>query len=373
MSKSTELHEKLEGKIEVSGKMKIKTREDLSLLYTPGVAEVSAEIAKDRTLAYKYTMKKNTVAIVTDGTRVLGLGDIGPEAALPVMEGKAMIMSQFGGINAMPLCLGTKNEDEIVRICEAIAPNFGAINLEDIETPKVFRIQKRLEQSLPIPVFHDDREGTAIVALAGLINAMKHLGLGKDAKTAMVGAGSAGYGIVKLLKLYGFTDLTCFDRDGAIYPGREMEEYKKELAELTNPAFKGKLEDFEGVQILIAASSPGSVPEKAVRAMKKPCVLFSLANPNPEITYDKSKELGVTVYGSGRSDTINQINNSLCFPGFLRALLTLNIRKITPQMHIAAAEAIAKCVKEPAPEKIVPETFEPRLKKAIERGIKKVM
>ena len=367
-----ELHKKLRGKIYIGPKAEIKNTDDLSTLYTPGVAEPCREIAKDKQLAYDYTFKGNTVAIVTDGTRVLGLGDIGPEAALPVMEGKALIMQQFAGIDAIPICLDTKDEDEIVLIVKALAPTFGAINLEDIETPKVFRIEKRLTEELVIPVFHDDQHGTATVVLAGLYNALKVAGKDQSVKIAVVGAGSAGYAIAKLLRAAGFNDLVVFDSKGAIHKGRTgLHEQKAELAGFNSSNFSGQLADFRGADVIISAAQPGSLPLETIRSMKKPNIVFALSNPVPEISLEQAKELGIDVFGSGRSDYPNQINNSLCFPGFLRALLDLRVKKITNEMKIAAAKAIADSVENPSKERFVPDTFDKKVVEKIHRYIKR--
>lgn len=368
------LHRKLRGKIRVAAKARLRTAEDLAALYTPGVAKPCLEIAKDKSLAYDYTMKGNAVAIVTDGTRVLGLGDIGPEAALPVMEGKALIMQQFAGIDAIPICLDTKDEDEIVRIVEAIAPGFGAINLEDIETPKVFSIERRLVAKLNIPVFHDDQHGTAMVVLAGLMNALKVTGKGMDSKAGIVGAGSAGYAIAKLLSAAGLRDIVVFDSRGAISGARgDLDEYKKELAALNRSGFSGKIAEFKGADIIISAASPGSLPDETIKAMRKPNIVFALSNPVPELTLEKSRELGIDIFGTGRSDYPNQINNSLCFPGFLRALLDLRVRKITPEMKVAAAKGIAETVKMPAKDRIVPDAFDKKVVKNIFKRVKEAL
>ncbi|MBI5223837.1 NADP-dependent malic enzyme [Candidatus Micrarchaeota archaeon] len=371
-----ETHRRLRGKIKIQEKAKIKTQQDLAVLYTPGVAKPCLEIKRDKSLAYEYTMKGNAVAIVTDGTRVLGLGDIGPEAALPVMEGKALIMQQFAKIDAFPICLNTKNADEIVMIVKAIAPGFGAINLEDIQTPKVFEIEERLTRELEIPVFHDDQHGTAMVALAGLYNALKVIGKTKDrnVKIGIVGAGSAGYAIAKLLSAAGFSNIVVFDSKGAIFEGRsELEEYKKVLARMNISGFSGKINEFEGAQVIISASAPGSLPLETVRKMTKPNIVFALSNPNSELTLEQAKELQIEVFGTGRSDYPNQINNSICFPGFLRALLDLRVKKITNEMKIAAAKAIAECVKNPTTQMIVPDPFDRRVVKRIFKRVKQTI
>jgi len=376
MADSVEVHRKLRGKIFIGAKARIKSMEDLATLYTPGVAEPCRLIAKDRSLAYDYTMKGNAVAIVSDGTRVLGLGDIGPEAALPVMEGKALIMQQFAGIDAIPIVLDTKDEDEIVRIVKAISPGFGAINLEDIETPKVFSIEKRLTEELDIPVFHDDQHGTAMVSLAGLYNALKvtgragKAGEGLDAKIGIVGAGSAGFAIAKLLHAAGFTDLAVFDSKGALYPGRsDMEEYKKIPASFNTSGFTGPLADFKGADVLISAASPGAIPHDTIHAMRKPTIVFAMANPVSEISLEEARGLGIDVFGTGRSDYPNQINNSVCFPGFLRALLDLRVKRITDAMKIAAAKGIAETLKKPTREKVVPDAFDRKVLRNIVRRV----
>jgi malate dehydrogenase (oxaloacetate-decarboxylating) len=371
---SIKVHKDLKGKLAIKGKTSIKDIEDLSTLYTPGVAEPCKEIAKDRSLVYEYTFKWNTVGIVTDGTRVLGLGDIGPEAALPVMEGKALIMQQFAGLDAFPICLDTKDEDEIVAAVKAIAPVFGAINLEDMETPKVFRVEKRLTEELDIPVFHDDQHGTAVVVLAGLYNALKVVGKGQDVKIGIVGAGSAGYAIAKLLHAAGFRDLVVFDRKGAIHTGREsLDEHKQELAGFNPSGFSGTIGELEGADVIISAASPGALPLETIKAMKKPNIVFALANPISEISLEQAEELGIDVFGTGRSDYPNQINNSLCFPGFLRALLDLRAKRITNGMKIAAAKGIASSVKEPTKGMIVPDVFDKSVVENIFMKVKEAM
>ncbi len=373
---SLELHKKLKGKLSVKGRAKIANINDLSLLYTPGVAEPCRRINANKAQVYELTGKGNNVAIVTDGTRVLGLGDIGPEAALPVMEGKALIMQQFAKIDAIPICLATKNASEIVSVVKAITPNFGAINLEDIETPKVFEIEERLTNELDIPVFHDDQHGTAMVSLAGLINALKIAGKRKkDVTIAIVGAGSAGYAISKLLTAYGIGDIVVFDSKGAITDSRaDLEEYKKKIASTTNKQkYSGSLKEFTGADAIISAASPGALHHETIQKMKEPRIVFALANPVPEITAEEAKNLGIAIFGTGRSDLPNQINNSLCFPGFLRALLDLRVKRITNEMKIAAAEAIASCVSkdELATGKIVPDVFNKKVVKKIGRFVKK--
>lgn len=377
--KSLELHKKLKGKLSVGPKENgnIKNMDDMSMLYTPGVAEPCRHIAKDKKLVYDLTMKHNTVAIVTDGTRVLGLGDIGAEAALPVMEGKALIMQQFAGIDAFPICIDNKDADEFVKTVKNIAPVFGAINLEDVETPKVFEIEEKLTDVLQIPVFHDDQHGTAVVVLAGLINAMKLTKITKDAKVALVGAGAAGYGIAQLLHAYGMKNLTVFDSKGALHKQREnIPEYKRRMVEITNPEnFTGTLSEFKGADIIVSAASPGSLPLETIKSMNKPNIVFALANPISEISLEQAKELNIDIFGTGRSDYPNQINNSLCFPGFLRALLDLKVTKITHKMKIAAAEGIAASLPESelSRERIVPDPFEKSLAENIKQKVKNAL
>ena len=369
------IHKKLRGKISIAAKAKIRDATDLATLYTPGVAKPCMEIARDRSLVYEYTMKGNTVAIVTDGSRVLGLGNIGPEAALPVMEGKALIMQQFAGIDAFPICLATQYEDEIVRTVKAIAPGFGAINLEDIESPKVFDIERRLTEELDIPVFHDDQHGTAMVTLAGLYNALKVLGKTPEkVKVGIIGAGSAGNAIAKLLNAAGFSDLVVFDSKGALSLSRsDLDEHKQKLAAFNDSNFSGTIDVFEGADIIISASKPGALPFSTIKAMRKPNIVFALANPIPELSLEQAKEYGIDIFGTGRSDYPNQINNSVCFPGFLRALLDLRVKKITMQMKIAAAKGIALSVKKPAKDRIIPDAFDKKVVGNIVDAVKEAM
>ena len=372
---SLKLHRKLKGKLKVCGKAGIKDTKDLSLLYTPGVAEACKEIERNPASVYDLTMKNNTVGIICDGTRVLGLGNIGPEASLPVLEGKALIMKEFADVDAFPIAIKCNNLEEMVHTIRSISPVFGAINIEDIETPKVFELEKRLEEELDIPVFHDDQHGTAVVALAALYNALK---LAKKdfqkAKVVIVGSGSAGYGITKLLVAAGAGDVVCFDSVGALGMHRHnLPKHKLELAQVTNKAgYEGPLSGFKGADAIISAASPSALPHDAIRGMARPRIVFALANPVPELSLEEAKSLGVEIFGSGRSDYPNQINNSLCFPGFLRALLDLRVRRINDRMKIAAAKAIADCVdeRELAGGKIVPEVFDKRIVQKIKEYIK---
>ncbi|VVC03686.1 NAD-dependent malic enzyme [Candidatus Burarchaeum australiense] len=378
--KALGLHEKARGKIEIAGKVDVKGDAELSLVYTPGVAEVCRAIAKDEKLAYKYTSKWNSVAIVTDGTRVLGLGDIGPLAAMPVMEGKSLLYKKFGGVDAYSVCLATKNADEIVAVVKALAPNYAAINLEDIESPKCFEIFDRLEAELGLPVYHDDRHGTAVVALAGLINALKLAGKGegkrKRQEVAIVvnGAGAAGTGIANLLVDYGFCDVVACDTHGALYVGREhLDWHKQKLARMTNAnGRKGPLaEVMSGADVFIGASAPNVLTEGMVRAMASKPIVFALANPVPEISPELAREAGAFIYATGRSDLPNQINNAVASPGLLRGVLDSGAKKITPKMMLAAAEAIAGVVKKPSRSCIVPKLFDKRLAPAVAKAVMK--
>jgi malate dehydrogenase (oxaloacetate-decarboxylating) len=370
------LHRKARGKIGIAGRVKVENDDDLSLVYTPGVAEVCKEIARDPKLAYEYTAKGSAVAILTDGTRVLGLGDIGPLAAMPVMEGKSVLYKKLGNIDAYPVCLGTKDAAEIIRTTKILEPNYGAINLEDIESPKCFEIFDALVRELHIPVYHDDRHGTAIVALAGLINALKLAGKDKSAKIVMNGAGSAGHGIVELLVAYGFHNIVICDSKGAIYDGRPGlgEKYKVQLAKLTNARKeKGALADvLRGADVFIGASAPNVLTLEMVKSMAPKPIVFALANPVPEISPEEVKKAGVFIYATGRSDLPNQINNAVASPGFLRGLLDSGAPKINNAMMIAAAEAIAGVVgSEAGPEKIVPKIFDAHLAPAVVKAVMK--
>ena len=372
---SLELHKKFKGKLAIAGRMIIKNMHDMSVYYTPGVAEPCRVINRNKEMAYDFTFKNNTVGIITDGTRVLGLGNIGPEASLPVMEGKALIMKQFANIDAIPICLKTKTADEFSETVERLEPIFGAINLEDIETPKVWDIERRLSDSLSIPVFHDDQHGTAMVVLAGVINALKVVGKNKDGiKVGMVGAGSSGYAITKLLHFYGIRNIVCFDSKGAIHDDRnDLNKYKKELAIINESKFKGIINEFGEADVLITATGdPKALPESTIKAMSKKNIVFALTNPVSEISLEQAKKLGITVFGTGRSDYPNQINNAVCFPGFLRALLDLRIKKINQKMFVATSETIAKNVKNPKPELIIPDVFDKKLVPAIVSSIRKI-
>lgn len=371
-----QLHEVHQGKLAVSLKVDIETKHDLSLAYTPGVAEPCLEIAQDREQVYRYTGKGNAVAIVTDGTAVLGLGDIGPEAALPVMEGKACLFKRFGGVDAYPICLNTKDPEEIVRAVELIAPGFGGINLEDISAPRCFEIEERLIETLDIPVFHDDQHGTAVVVLAALINGAKCLGLElPQVQTVISGAGAAGISICKLLMKAGVRDITLCDRQGAIWEGREgLNGAKTAMAKVTNRAMrKGSLaEVMEGADLFIGVSGPGIVTQEMVRSMSPQAMVFALSNPVPEIMPELALAAGAKVVATGRSDFPNQINNLLVFPGIFKGALAARASRITEEMMIAAAYAIAARVspEELSRECIIPSTFDMGVADVVAEAVK---
>ena len=371
-----QLHEVHQGKLAVSLKVDIETKHDLSLAYTPGVAEPCLEIAQDREQVYRYTGKGNAVAIVTDGTAVLGLGDIGPEAALPVMEGKACLFKRFGGVDAYPICLNTKDPEEIVRAVQLIAPGFGGINLEDISAPRCFEIEERLIETLDIPVFHDDQHGTAVVVLAALINGAKCLGLElPQVQTVISGAGAAGISICKLLMKAGVRDITLCDRQGAIWEGREgLNGAKTAMAKVTNRAMrKGSLaEVMEGADLFIGVSGPGIVTQEMVRSMSPQAMVFALSNPVPEIMPELALAAGAKVVATGRSDFPNQINNLLVFPGFFKGALAARASRITEEMMIAAAYAIAGRVspEELSRECIIPSTFDMGVADVVAEAVK---
>ncbi len=371
-----QLHEVHQGKLAVSLKVDIETKHDLSLAYTPGVAEPCLEIAQDREQVYRYTGKGNAVAIVTDGTAVLGLGDIGPEAALPVMEGKACLFKRFGGVDAYPICLNTKDLEEIVRAVQLIAPGFGGINLEDISAPRCFEIEERLIETLDIPVFHDDQHGTAVVVLAALINGAKCLGLElPQVRTVISGAGAAGISICKLLMKAGVRDITLCDRQGAIWEGREgLNGAKTAMAKVTNRAMrKGSLaEVMEGADLFIGVSGPGIVTQEMVRSMSPQAMVFALSNPVPEIMPELALAAGAKVVATGRSDFPNQINNLLVFPGIFKGALVARASRITEEMMIAAAYAIAGRVspEELSRECIIPSTFDMGVADVVAEAVK---
>lgn len=371
-----QLHEVHQGKLAVSLKVDIETKHDLSLAYTPGVAEPCLEIAQDREQVYRYTGKGNAVAIVTDGTAVLGLGDIGPEAALPVMEGKACLFKRFGGVDAYPICLNTKDPEEIVLAVQLIAPGFGGINLEDISAPRCFEIEEQLIETLDIPVFHDDQHGTAVVVLAALINGAKCLGLElPQVQTVISGAGAAGISICKLLMKAGVRDITLCDRQGAIWEGREgLNGAKTAMAKVTNRAMrKGSLaEVMEGADLFIGVSGPGIVTQEMVRSMSPQAMVFALSNPVPEIMPELALAAGAKVVATGRSDFPNQINNLLVFPGIFKGALAARASRITEEMMIAAAYAIAGRVspEELSRECIIPSTFDMGVADVVAEAVK---
>ena len=363
---SLRLHEQWQGKLDTVPKMKIETREDLALAYTPGVAEPCRKIAANPEDAYKYTMKANTVAVVSDGSAVLGLGNIGPAAAMPVMEGKCALFKAFGGVNAVPLCLDTQDVDEIVETVKRIAPSFGGINLEDISAPRCFEIERRLIDELDIPVFHDDQHGTAIVVLSGVINALRLTGKKKeDCRVVVNGAGSAGIAIAKLLLNYGFRNLTLCDKCGIINSRSEgINEAQRAMLATTNlNDEQGSLADaMRGADIFVGVSAPGIVSTDMVKSMNDDAILFAMANPTPEIFPDVAREAGARVVGTGRSDFPNQINNVVAFPGIFKGALEARATRITKQMKLAAAEALAALVSddELSEDFIMPEPFDPR-------------
>ena len=372
-----QMHRDLRGKLEVNSKAAITNAAELSLAYTPGVAEPCKEIAKNTEDVYQYTSKGNMVAVVTDGTAVLGLGDIGPEAALPVMEGKACLFKTFGGVDAFPICLNTKDPDEIVRTVQLIAPGFGGINLEDISAPRCFEIERRLIESLDIPVFHDDQHGTAVVVLAALINAAKCMGKElSQIKTVISGAGAAGISICTLLMKAGVEDIILCDRGGAIYEGRQgMNSAKEEIARVTNRGMvKGTLADaLVGRDLLIGVSGPGLVTADMIRSMGEKPLVFALSNPTPEIMPDVAKEAGAYIVATGRSDFPNQINNLLVFPGIFKGALEARARRITEEMMIAAAYAIASCVSDQqrSTDCIIPSVFDRTIAGVVAEAVKK--
>lgn len=370
------MHEKWNGKLETVSKTPVKTREDLAIAYTPGVAEPCKVIAQDKEAAYKYTMKANTVAVVSDGSAVLGLGNIGPYAAMPVMEGKAVLFKEFGNVNAVPICLDTQDTEEIIKAVTYLAPGFGGINLEDISAPRCFEIEERLKEILDIPVFHDDQHGTAIVVLAGVINALKVVGKKKeDCRVVVNGAGSAGVAITKLLLTYGFPNIIMCDKVGIVSRDTEgLNWMQKKMTEVTNLNNEtGSLADaLEGADIFIGVSAPNIVTPKMVASMNRDSILFAMANPIPEIMPDVAKAAGARVVGTGRSDFPNQVNNVVAFPGIFKGALEGRATQITEEMKLAAAEAIAGLV--PADklsdDNIMPEAFDPQVAEVVANAVK---
>ena len=370
------LHEQWNGKIETTAKCKVASREDLALAYTPGVAEPCKVIAKDPEAVYKYTLKSNTVAVISDGSAVLGLGNIGPHAAMPVMEGKAVLFKEFAGVNAFPICLDTQDTEEIIETCVRIAPAFGGINLEDISAPRCFEIERRLNELLDIPVFHDDQHGTAIVVLSGIINALKVVGKEKEnCRVVVNGAGSAGIAITKMLLNYGFPNIIMCDRQGILHKDdASLNWMQKEMMNNTNlGSEKGTLADaMKNADIFVGVSAPGIVSKEMVSSMAKDSILFTMANPVPEIMPDLAKEAGARIIGTGRSDFPNQINNVVAFPGIFKGALEGRASQITEEMKLAAAKAIASLV---APEElhednIMPQPFDPRVATVVSEAVK---
>ena len=377
--KALQMHEQWNGKLETTAKAHVNSREDLAIAYTPGVAEPCKVIAKDPEAAYKYTIKSNTVAVVSDGSAVLGLGNIGALAAMPVMEGKAVLFKEFGGVNAVPICLDTQDTEEIIRTVVNIAPAFGGINLEDISAPRCFEIETRLKELLDIPVFHDDQHGTAIVVLAGIINALKVTKKEKETCRVVVnGAGRAGVAITKLLLNYGFKDITMCDINGIISKDSEnLNWMQKEMAKVTNlKNASGTLADaLKGADIFVGVSAPGIVTKDMVASMNKDAILFAMANPVPEIMPDLAKAAGAKVVGTGRSDFPNQVNNVVAFPGIFKGALEGRASQITEEMKLAAAKAIAGLVpdEELSEDNILPQAFDPCVAETVSRAIKELI
>ncbi|MGL5567991.1 NADP-dependent malic enzyme (plasmid) [Cetobacterium somerae] len=375
--KSLELHEKNKGKIEVISKVAVTSKEELSLAYSPGVAEPCRRIAENKADVYKYTSKGNMVAVISDGSAVLGLGNIGAEAALPVMEGKAILFKEFAGVNAFPICLDTQDTEEIIRTCKILAPSFGGINLEDISAPRCIEIETRLKEELDIPVFHDDQHGTAIVVTAGILNSYKLLK--KDitkAKVVVCGAGAAGSSIIKMIKKLDVADILAIDIDGIIARDDENREYNfltTELSEITNKEnLKGGLKEaIKGADIFIGVSAPGLLKPEMVKEMNKDSVIFAMANPTPEIMPEEALAAGAKIVGTGRSDYPNQINNVLAFPGLFKGALESGAKKITEEMKFATSQAIANLITddELSTEYVIPSPFDPRVAETVAKAI----
>ena len=368
-------HEEWQGKLEISCRAKVKTPEDLAVAYTPGVAEPCLKISEDTDLSYKYTRRGNMVAVVTDGTAVLGLGDIGPEAGMPVMEGKCVLFKEFGGVDAMPLCVRSKNVDDIVNTVALLAGSFGGVNLEDISAPRCFEIERKLKERCDIPIFHDDQHGTAVVTAAAMLNALKLTGRKlSDVKVVTSGAGAAGIAIIKLLVKLGLKTVIMCDRHGAIYEGRDnLNPEKEEMAKISNRGMeKGSLADvIKGADVFIGVSAPGTVTEEMVKTMAPNPILFPMANPVPEIMPELAKAAGAAVVGTGRSDFPNQINNVLAFPGIFRGALDVRASDINDEMKVAAAYAIADLIPENElnADYIIPNPFDERVAKAVAKAV----
>ena len=373
--KALKQHEEWQGKIEVTSRAKLETPEDLSIAYTPGVAEPCLKISEDTDLSYKYTRRGNMVAVVTDGTAVLGLGDIGPEAGMPVMEGKCVLFKEFGGVDAFPLCVRSKDVDEIVNTIALLAGSFGGVNLEDISAPRCFEIEKKLKERCDIPIFHDDQHGTAVVTAAAMLNALKVTGRKlEDIRVVTSGAGAAGIAIIKLLVSLGLKDVIMCDRKGAIYEGREgLNAEKEEMAKISNREMrKGSLaEVLKGADVFIGVSAPGTVTPEMVKTMAPNPILFPMANPVPEIMPDLAKEAGAAVVGTGRSDFPNQINNVLAFPGVFRGAFDVRAKDINDEMKIAASEALAGLItdEELSADYIIPKAFDKRVGPAVAKAV----
>lgn len=374
--KSLQMHYELKGKIEVVSRASVDSKEALSLAYTPGVAAPCLEIQKDVNKSYELTRRWNTVAVVTDGTAVLGLGDIGPEAGMPVMEGKCVLFKEFGGVDAIPLCIRSKEVDDIVETVRLLAGSFGGVNLEDISAPRCFEIERRLKECCDIPIFHDDQHGTAVITLAGILNALKLVGKKlEDVKIVTSGAGAAGIAIIKLLMSMGLKNVIMTDRKGAIYEGREgLNPVKEEMARITNFHHEaGTLaEVIKGADVFIGVSAPGTLTADMVRSMAKDPIIFACANPTPEIFPEEAKAAGAAVVSTGRSDYPNQVNNVLCFPGIFRGALDARAKDINDEMKIAAAYAIASLVsdEELSADYILPAAFDPRVKDTVAEAVK---
>jgi len=370
MSKSIKLSKKIGGKIEIKSKKKL-TKGTLPILYTPGVADVSKAIAKDKKLSFEYTIRKNTVAVISDGSAVLGLGNIGPEAALPVMEGKALLFKELGGVDAIPIVLATQDTEEIIKIVKMLSPTFGGINLEDISAPRCFEIEERLKKELDIPVFHDDQHGTAIVVLAGLINALKVVKKNiKNIKIVISGTGAAGVAICKLLIKYGAKQIVMIDSQGIIHKERKgLNASKIEIAKITNPHnLKGTIQDaLVKADVFIGVSAPGLLKAEDIQKMNKDAIVFAMANPVPEIMPEEAKKGGARVVASGRSDYPNQINNVLVFPGIFRGALDKKIKKITDEHKLKAAKAIASLIKKPTSDKIISEALDKKVMQVVSK------
>ena len=367
------LHQVNRGKFEIKSKVRLNDKNDLSLAYTPGVAEICRVIAADKNRALDLTLKGNTVAVISDGSAILGLGNLGPEAAIPVMEGKCLLFKEFAGVDALPICLNTQDTEEIIKTVKNIAPVFGGINLEDISAPRCFEIEARLKAALDIPVMHDDQHGTATVVLAALINALKLVELNKStAKLVVNGAGAAGNAVTDLLIVYGFKNIIVCDRTGAVYEGRpDLNESKQKLAKQTNPnkISGGLAEVIVNADIFIGVSAPGALTGEMIKAMSAKPIIFALANPTPEIMPELAKEAGAFIVASGRSDYPNQINNVLAFPGIFRGALDNRVKQITDEMLIRAAENLADLVINPTPEEILPDAFNKKVAKTVAAAI----